>query len=73
MRVEDAREKSPMNFTINCVSRVRALFKNEEGQDLLEYALLIALIAIVCVGAVGLAGNKVSTVFTAIAGSIPSA
>jgi pilus assembly protein Flp/PilA len=59
-----------MNFV---VSHVRSLTKNEEGQDLLEYALLIALIALVAVGAVTTAGNKVATVFTAIAGSIPSA
>ena len=60
-------------MNMNFISRLRAFVKKDEAQDLLEYALLIALIAIVCVGAVGLAGNKVSTVFTAIAGSIPSA
>jgi pilus assembly protein Flp/PilA len=60
-------------MNMNFINRLRAFVKKDEAQDLLEYALLIALIAIVCVGAVGLAGNKVSTVFTAIAGSIPSA
>ena len=35
-------------------------------------ALLIALIALVCVGAVALAGTKVSQVFTNIAGQIPA-
>ncbi len=44
--------------------------REEEGQDLLEYALLIALIAIVCVGAVTLAGTNVSNTFSTIAGSI---
>ena len=34
----------------------------EDGQDLLEYALLAALIAIAAVGAVGLVGNKIYTV-----------
>lgn len=53
------------------VNRLRALVWNDEGQDLLEYALLIALIALVCVGAVALAGSRVSTVFTNIAGAIP--
>ena len=62
-----------MNFIINKVSQVRALYKNEKGQDLLEYALLIALIALVAVGAVTAAGVKVDAVFKAIAGSIPSA
>jgi Flp pilus assembly pilin Flp len=47
-----------------------AFVGRDEGQDLLEYALLIALIALVCVGAVALAGSKVSRVFTNIAGQI---
>ena len=59
-----------MNFIINSVSQVRALFKNEEGQDLLEYALLIALIALVAVGAITTAGTNVSTTFTNIANKI---
>jgi pilus assembly protein Flp/PilA len=44
--------------------------KHDEGQDLLEYALLVALIAIVAIGAVTLAGETVSTIFTDIAGAI---
>ena len=54
------------------MNRLSALLRNDEGQDLLEYALLIALIALVCVGAVALAGTKVSQVFTNIAGQIPA-
>ncbi len=49
---------------------LESLVRREEGQDLLEYALLIALIAIVCVGAITLAGNKVSETFANIAASI---
>ncbi len=47
-----------------------ALVRRDEGQDLLEYALLIALIAIVCVGAITLAGTNVRDTFANIAGSI---
>ena len=57
---------------MNLMNRFRAFVVNEEGQDLLEYALLIALIALVCVGAVALAGTRVSTVFNNIAGAIPA-
>lgn len=42
---------------------------NEEGQDLAEYALLIALIAIAVVGAVTFLGDKISTVLSSIAAS----
>ena len=54
------------------ISRLRAFVADDQGQDLLEYALLIALIALECVGAVALAGSKVSEVFTNIAGQIPA-
>ena len=57
---------------MDLIKRLHAFVRNEEGQDLLEYALLIALIALVCVGAVALAGTKVSQVFTNIAGAIPA-
>ncbi len=35
------------------VNRLRGLAKDESGQDLLEYALLVALIALVAVAAPG--------------------
>ena len=35
----------------------------EDGQDLLEYGVLAALIAAVAVGAVGLLGDHLNTVF----------
>ena len=44
--------------------------KHEDGQDLLEYALLVALIALVAVGAVTAAGTQVSAIFNQIASAI---
>jgi Flp pilus assembly pilin Flp len=44
--------------------------RKDEGQDLLEYALLVALIAIVAVGAVTAAGQAVDGIFSQIAGQI---
>ena len=40
------------------INRLRTLARRDEGQDLLEYALLVALIALVAVGAVTLAGEQ---------------
>jgi pilus assembly protein Flp/PilA len=54
------------------VQFVRSLRRQEDGQDLLEYALLVALIALVAVGAVTAAGTKVGVVFNAIAAAIPT-
>ena len=44
--------------------------RSDEGQDLLEYALLVALIALVAVGAITAAGTNVSTIFNNIAAAI---
>ena len=52
------------------VNFVKSFVRNDEGQDLLEYALLVALIALVAVGAVTAAGASVNTIFTQIAGAI---
>jgi Flp pilus assembly pilin Flp len=54
------------------ITHLRRLAHDDSGQDLIEYAMLVALIALFCVGAVGLAGQKVAAVFTAIVGAIPS-
>jgi len=59
---------------MNLINRLVTLGKTEDGQDLLEYALLVALIALVCVGAIGLAGTNVNTIFGKIATALaPSA
>jgi Flp pilus assembly pilin Flp len=45
------------------LQRLRALPRRIDGQDLLEYALLGGLIAIVAVGAVTTLGNTIDTMF----------
>lgn len=37
--------------------------RSEDGQDLLEYGLLAALIAVIAIGAVTTVGNTINTVF----------
>ncbi len=37
-----------------------AMLRNEEGATLVEYSLIVALIAVVCIGAVTLLGGKVN-------------
>ena len=56
-----------MTALVNFYNSIR---RNDEGQDLLEYALLVALIAIVAVGAVTAAGTQVSNIFNQIAAAI---
>ena len=45
---------------------IRRLFAKEDGQGLVEYALILVLIAIVVIGILTLLGGKVSQVFSSI-------
>ena len=48
------------------ITRLKKFALADEGQDLLEYALLVALIALVSVAVIGVAGTNVKTIFTSI-------
>jgi pilus assembly protein Flp/PilA len=56
---------------------VRGFVRKDEGQDLIEYALLAALIALGAVVALGAASGNINNVFNAIGqrltGAIPPA
>jgi pilus assembly protein Flp/PilA len=54
------------------INKFRMFANDESGQDLLEYALLVALIALVAFGAVQLAGGSVNTIFGNIATKLSS-
>ena len=45
-------------------------FKDEEGATMVEYALMLALIAIVCITAVTLIGRNACNTFTNAAGEL---
>lgn len=55
-------------------SAVKALWKDEEGATMVEYALMLALIAIVCLVAVQKIGTNANTTFgdsaDAVAGTV---
>ena len=51
---------------VNVFSRlldVNCLYDDEEGQDLVEYALLVGFIAVACVLAMGALGGAISNLF----------
>ena len=48
------------------MNHVNAFLRDDEGQDLIEYALLVALISLVCVGMLTLAGGQVKGIFEKI-------
>jgi Flp pilus assembly pilin Flp len=49
---------------------MKKFFRNEEGQTLSEYALILFLIAVFVIGAVTLLGENINTVLTNIANAI---
>ena len=47
-----------------CQTNIRTRIKNERGASLVEYALLLALIAVVCIAAITFIGNKADESFS---------
>lgn len=45
------------------VATIRRLLRDDDGQDLIEYGLLVALIAFVCVAGVTSVGSTILSVF----------
>jgi pilus assembly protein Flp/PilA len=54
------------------ISRIRSIVRQDSGQDLIEYAMLVALIALGCVVAVTAAGGRVTEIFNNIVANIPA-
>lgn len=49
---------------------VRKLWSNEEGQDIAEYAVMLAVILVLVVGTIRLIGSNANNVFSNTASSI---
>jgi Flp pilus assembly pilin Flp len=49
---------------------VNRLVRGEEGQDIAEYAVMLAVILVIVVGTVRLIGSNANTVFSNVASSI---
>jgi pilus assembly protein Flp/PilA len=53
--------------------KLQNFLTREEGQDLVEYALVVALIAFAAIGGMGTLANKINTAFTNIGTSLTAA
>ncbi len=53
------------------VNRVKAFWKDEEGATATEYAVMLALIIVIALGAISALGTKVSTTFANIESNMP--
>jgi len=68
--ITEMEKKQMSNTLLNLYVKFQSLKNGEEGQDLVEYALLVALIALVCISGVNNVANAVNSVFTNISGSL---
>jgi Flp pilus assembly pilin Flp len=49
---------------------IRRMWAEEQGQDIAEYAVMVAVILIIVVGTIRLIGSNSNTVFSQVASSI---
>lgn len=48
----------------------KLLWRNEEGQDIAEYAVMLAVILVIVIGTIRLIGGNANNVFSSVANSI---
>jgi Flp pilus assembly pilin Flp len=49
---------------------VRKLWNDQKGQDIAEYAVMLAVILVIVVGTIRLIGSNANNVFSSVASSI---
>jgi pilus assembly protein Flp/PilA len=59
-----------LNYLQHLLARLR---RDEAGQGLVEYALIIVLVSIACVLLLGLMGNELNSVFSTITSAVAAA
>jgi pilus assembly protein Flp/PilA len=58
------RKRSPV------VKLINQLWNDERGQDIAEYAVMLAVILVIVVGTIRLIGSNANTVFSTVGSSI---
>jgi Flp pilus assembly pilin Flp len=49
---------------------LQALWSNQQGQDIAEYAVMLAVILVIVVGTIRLVGSNANKVFSSVASSV---
>ena len=52
------------------MDRLLRLWSEEQGQDIAEYAVMLALILVLVVGTIRLVGSNANNVFSSVASSV---
>lgn len=50
---------------------IRRIWSEDQGQDIAEYAVMLAVILVLVVGTIRLIGSNANNAFSAVASSIP--
>jgi pilus assembly protein Flp/PilA len=54
----------------NLYTQIKRLLKSEDGPTAVEYAVMLSLIIVICLGAVKTIGTRSSSTFSAVASQI---
>lgn len=54
----------------NFASKINRFLKSEDGPTAVEYAVMLALIVVVCLGAIGTIGTNANATFGSVAGQL---
>ena len=55
------------------LKRLQQLWNDEQGQDIAEYAVMLALIIVVCITAVTTLGGNANATFTSVGSAVGTA
>lgn len=59
-----------MDVRTTMTELAKRLWRNEDGQDIAEYAVMLAVILVIVIGTVRLIGGNANNVFSSVASSI---
>jgi pilus assembly protein Flp/PilA len=57
-----------MKGGVNMMKKIKTMISNKKGQGMVEYGLIISLIAVAVIGALVVLGPKISALFTTVSG-----
>jgi pilus assembly protein Flp/PilA len=69
---QSTEAKSPPSGQKECIHMLKRLLREEEGQGMVEYGLIIALVAIVVIVVLTTMGNKLKSTFQGVSDSLPT-
>jgi Flp pilus assembly pilin Flp len=70
LKSQNRRFRPTKKSRIMLTTQLRNLWTGEEGQDIAEYAVMLAVILVLVVGTIRLVGSNANNAFSSVASSI---